>query len=602
MPPVEEYDFVIVGSGSSGSVIANRLSEIADWKILLLEVGEEPSWIVEIPVLAPMLYFTNYNWQYVMEKQPNMSLGNAPQNHLKPLNLSEILLGMTDELMAWPRGRALGGSSIINYMIHVRGNKVDYDEWAAAGNPGWSYDDVLPYFKKSEDFKVRIKDKGYHRRGGYLSVEDVPHRSKSSTAFVDALQELGYKYVDYNGKDQMGVSYAHGTLINGKRCSAEAAFLRPIRHRRNLRILTKARATKVLIDPSTKKAYGVEYLRNRKYHKALVKKEVILSAGAFNSPQLLMLSGVGPKEHLEEIGVNVLRDLPVGKKMYDHLTFFGLTFTVNQSIVHVQNDLYLPQTALEFITNGSGLYTSIGGVEALAYIRTKLSQHPVPNYPDVELIFAAAHFSTDKGQFYRKSFRVSDELYDTVWKPLEDSHVFVIAPMLFHPKSYGYLKLKSKNPFHWPKFYGNFLTDPDNIDKRTFIEAIRMIQRIVLRTNSFKKYGARMVRTPFPGCKHVPFDTDQYWECALQYVTTTLHHQVATCKMGPSNDPEAVVNNKLKVYGIKNLRVADTSIIPIPLSAHTNVPAFMVGEKASDLIKEDWLNEHQHVSPRSVNF
>lgn len=503
---------------------------------------------------------------------------------------------MVDQRMSWPRGRALGGTTIINYMIHVRGNKIDYDEWQKAGNPGWSYDEVLPYFKKSEDFLVGVQDKEYHNQGGYLTVEDIPFRSKSAEAFVTAAQELGYKYRDYNGQDQLGVSYAHGTLRNGKRCSAEKAFLRPIRRRANLRILTKARVTKVLIDPKTKQAYGVEYSRNRLYHKALVRKEVILSAGAFNSPQLLMLSGIGPKQHLDELGIRVLHNLPVGKKLYDHLTFTGLTFTVNQSIVMLQSDLYVPKYALEFFTNNSGPLTTLGGVEALAYVRTSISKHPSKTYPDMELIFVSGHFSTDQGQFYRKTFRVTDELYNAIWKQLENSHVLTIFPMLVHPKSYGFLKLKSKNPFHWPKFYGNFLTHPDDV--KTFIESIRIAQNIVLKTKAFQKYGAQLVTTPIPGCKKYRFDSDQYWECALRHLSTTLHHQVATCKMGPQHDPEAVVNHKLQVYGVKNLRVADTSVIPIPLTAHTNVPAFMVGEKAADLIKEEWSDVVNHVTPR----
>lgn len=503
---------------------------------------------------------------------------------------------MVDEKMAWPRGRALGGSTIINYMIHVRGNKLDYDEWAQNGNPGWSYQEVLPYFKKSENYLVRLQDKKYHNQGGYLNVEDVPYRSKSAEAFVEAAQERGYKFVDYNGPDQLGVSFVHGNLKNGIRHSAESAFLRPIRHRKNLRILTKARATRVLIDPKTKQAYGVEYLRNRKYHKALVRKEVILSAGAFNSPQLLMLSGVGPKDHLTELGIPVVKHLPVGQKIYDHLTFTGLSFTVNQPIVLVQKELFKVKTVLEFVTNHTGLFTTIGGVEALAYVRTNVSKHPNPKMPDMELIFVGAGYAADNGEFYRKSFRISDEIYDSVYKPLENKFAFTVLPMLVHPKSYGYLKLKSKNPFHWPKFYGNFLTHPDDV--KTFVQSIRITEDIVLKTKPFKKYGVRLVKTPVPGCKQHPFDSDAYWECALMYLSSTLHHQVATCKMGPAHDPEAVVDHKLRVYGIKNLRVADTSIIPIPLSAHTNIPAYMVGEKAADLIKDDWLEPHQHVTPR----
>lgn len=508
-------------------------------------------------------------------------------------NSSEIVfvlfLGFDEQRMNWPRGRALGGTTVINYMIHIRGNKVDYDQWEALGNPGWSWKDVFPYFLKSENALLRTKDSGYHSTDGYLNVQDVPFRTRSADVFVAAAQEVGYKYVDYNGEDQLGVSYVQATLRNGSRCSAEKAFLRPIRHRSNLKILIKARVTKILIDPATKRAYGVEYLKNRRYHKAVARKEVILSAGAFNSPQLLMLSGIGPKKHLEDLGIKVLKDLPVGQKLYDHLTFVGLTFKINETIVSRQSDLENPASFVQLALHGNGPMTTLGGVEGLAYIRTNVSTHPSANYPDMELIFVSGHFNTDRGTIYRKIFRLTDNLYETIWKPLENSNTFTMFPMLVHPKSYGHLELKSKNPFHWPKFYGNYLQHPDDI--RTFIQGIRIAQRIAL-SDAFKKYDVEQVTTPLPGCKHLTFDSDPYWECALRYLSSTLHHQVATCKMGPAHDPEAVVDNQLRVYGINNLRVVDTSIIPIPLTAHTNVPAFMVGEKAADLIKAEWSEEH----------
>ncbi|KAJ8931332.1 hypothetical protein NQ314_015740 [Rhamnusium bicolor] len=413
------------GSGPSGAVIANRLSEIPEWKVLLIEAGTNASVITNIPFLAGTLEFTDYNWGYSAERQDG------------------FCKGCPDGRMLWPHGKGLGGTTIINYMIHVRGNRRDYDRWRDMDNPGWSYDDVLPYFMKSEDAHIERQDPEYHNKGGYLTVSDVTQRTQSVHAFI-------------------------------------------------------------LINANTKEAYGVKYVRNKKYHTALARKEVILCAGGLNSPQLLMLSGIGPREHLEEVG----------------------------------------------------------GVEALAYIRTNVSTDSDASYPDVETYF-----------YWRRS-----------------KYGYGILPMLVHPRSYGYIKLKSKNPFHWPKFYANFFTDPDNHDMKTFIAAIREIQRIN-GSPSLQKYGATLVTTPIPGCENHIFDSDDYWECAIRTITGTLYHQVATCKMGPSSDPEAVVNAKLQVYGIKNLRVADTSIIPLPLTAHTAEPAYMIGEKASDIIKEHWATD-----------
>lgn len=490
--------------------------------------------------------------------------------------------------MAWPRGRGLGGSTLINYMIHVRGNRRDYNRWAKMGNPGWSYHDIFRYFLKSEDFLVKRQDPGYHTTGGYLGVQDVPYRTDSAHAFIQAAQEAGHKFVDYNGKRQMGVSYVHATTRNGRRSSTEEAFLRPVKMRKNLKISTRSWVTKILIDPKTKQAFGVEYLKNQKYHKVFASKEVILSAGAFNSPQILMLSGIGPRRHLEDLGIPVLEDLPVGRKMYDHLTFLGLTFEVDKPIVSDQNLLETPESFLKLVLNGSGPLTTLGGVEALLYFKTNISKDST-SYPDMELIFISGSMNTDLGKFYRKTFRITDEVYNTVWKPLEHKYVFSVLPMLVHPKSFGFLELKSKNPFHHPRFYGNYFTDPGNTDIQTFIAAIREVQRII-KMPTFQKYNTRQVTTKIPGCQHWDFDSDEYWECALRHVTTTLHHQVTTCKMGPRSDSEAVVDPELRVYGVKGLRVVDTSVIPIPLTAHTNVPAIMVGEKAADLIKTCWLN------------
>ncbi|KAF7272119.1 hypothetical protein GWI33_015083 [Rhynchophorus ferrugineus] len=300
-PPTKEetFDFIVVGSGSAGAVVANRLSENPNWNVLLLEVGDVATPFTEIPVISAVFQYTKLDWGYTAEREEG------------------YCWGCPNRRMHWPRGRALGGTTALNYMIHVRGNPLDYDRWEAMGNPGWGYKDVLPYFKK-----------------------------------------------------------------------------------------------------------------------------------------------------------------------------------------------------------------------------------------------------------------------------LEDAHIKVY-PMLVHPKSYGYLRLKSKNPFQWPLFYPRYFTDPGNDDIKTFIAAIREIQRIN-RQPAFQRFRSELYTKPIPGCEQHAFNSDAYWECALRTITPTLHHQVATCKMGPSGDPEAVVDNRLKVHGIRRLRVVDTSIIPLPISAHVNIPAVMVGEKASDIIKEDW--------------
>ncbi|XP_017779939.1 PREDICTED: glucose dehydrogenase [FAD, quinone]-like [Nicrophorus vespilloides] len=563
---IEEFDFIVVGSGSAGATLATRLSENPKWRVLLLEVGKEPSAITDIPALAASFQLTDYNWGYLMEKQDNIGLG------------------MVDQRMAWPRGRVLGGTSVINYMIHVRGNRGDYKRWKALGNPGWGYEDVLPYFKKLEDYSVAYADAGYRNRGGPIGVQDVSYRSDSVHIFINAAQEAGLKYIDYNGRGSLGVSYVQASTRRGRRCSVENTYLRNARGRPNLVISTLSRVTNLILDGTT--VVGVQYIKNRQYHTAKAKKEVILSAGTFNSPQILMLSGIGPKTHLEELGIPVVRDLPVGETLYDHLTFLGLLFKSNDTITINYSDLENPRSFISLVSNGTGPLTSLGGVEALAYIQTNVSREK-DKYPDVELIFLGGGFHMDKGALYAKTFRITPKIYDALWKPLEDEQVWTILPMLLHPKSKGNLKLKSKNPYHWPKLFGNSFNDPENLDMKTFIASIREVQRIA-RTPTFQKFGTEQVKTPIPGCEHLVFDTDEYWSCALMHITGSLHHQVGTCKMGPANDKTAVVDSNLKVYGINRLRVADCSVIPVTLSAHTNIPAIMVGEKAADLIKDEW--------------
>lgn len=299
-----------------------------------------------------------------------------------------------------------------------------------------------------------------------------------------------------------------------------------------------------------------------------------------------MLSGIGPRNHLASLGIPLIQDLPVGQTLYDHITYVGLAFLINQTVALSVPTVATEQHIRNFLDNGKGPFTSLGGVEGIGYIKTELSRE-LGDYPDVELIFVGGALNSDYGIVSRRTMKIRDDVYNTLYAPINNQHTWTIFPMLLHPKSVGYMKLRSRNPFDYPLFYGNYLTDAEGHDLKTMVAAIRFINRLS-KTQAFQKFGSTLNPIPVPGCEGYTFNSDSYWKCAIRSLSITLHHQVATCKMGPPDDPTAVVDNELRVYGVKRLRVADTSVIPYAVTAHTNAPATMVGEKASDLIKQTW--------------
>ncbi|XP_055644520.1 glucose dehydrogenase [FAD, quinone]-like [Toxorhynchites rutilus septentrionalis] len=571
----KEYDFIVVGGGNAGAVLASRLSEITQWKILLIEAGGRDNPLSDVPLFAAYLQSTAFNWNFVAEKQNNFCLGL--KNGRCPL----------------PRGKGLGGSTIINYMIYNRGNPADFDRWAAMGNKQWSYREVLPYFKKSE--KVTFEDTNrppQHGKGGPVNVEYVPHRSPLVHAFIEANKQLGRGRVDYNGGSQIGVDYLQATTKRGKRVTSASAYLSVGLDRPNLTILTNARATRIVIDRKTKIARGVEYLQNKKRYTVYARKEVILSAGTFQSPQLLMLSGVGPRDHLQELNIPVLVNSPVGKTMYDHLCLIALTFITNTTKASFDTDRIGAREILQYKA-GTGILTAPGALEALAFVKTNISREK-NDIPDIELLFLGGSTVSDHGTGSVKSLKWREDIYDKVYKPYEGRDQFTIAVMLFHPNSRGYIRLKNSNPLHWPLVFSNFLTAPD--DLKVMIEGIKEAIRIG-DTPAMKAIGARLNDTPLPTCTQYPFGTDTYWECAIRSLANTLHHQVGTSRMGPAGDPGAVVSPDLKVYGVKNLRVVDASIMPYIVTGHTQAAVYMIAEKAADMIKDHWnwgqeLNEN----------
>lgn len=493
--------------------------------------------------------------------------------------------GRQDNRCAVPHGKALGGSSVIYFLLHTRGNKRDFDRWAEAGNYGWSYDEIMPYFMKSERANLgQFGNSPYHNKDGPWSVSLNPMKTPFAEAFVNANKLMGAKEIDYNAATQMGVGYVQANTLRGRRHSAYRAFLEPILHRQNLHIMIKTKATKILINPETKVAYGAAFVRNNKKYRITAKREVILSSGTFHSPQLLTLSGVGLKSDLERIGVEQIQQLPVGQNMHDHITFAELTFVTNKT--NDYNFLTYINTIFEF-TQGKGMMTLPAGVEALSFIKTRTNNSRGPDVPDIELVFTPGSVHMDRGFGITNGGRMKREIYETVYKPLEGIKysTFLISIMQFHPKSVGRVEIPNSNPFSDPKIHSNFFKQNDDIE--TILGGIKYVLKLV-KMEPFKSMGTRLHSIPMPFCAHIHYGSDDYWRCVIKIMAFSIQHQCGTCKMGPVGDPTAVVSPELKVHGISRLRVVDTSIIPEAPTAHTNAISVMIGEKASDLIKRDW--------------
>ena len=562
-----EYDFIVVGAGSAGCVVANRLTETSDWNVLLLEAGWEENYIMDIPILVQALQYSDANWNYT----------SMPSNN--------SCLGFTNRQCMFPRGKVMGGSSVLNYMLHSRANRRDYDLWESLGNTGWGYESVLPYFLKSEDIAIPelAMNTKYHSTGGYLTVSYPPYHTPLAEAFLEAGKETGQPIIDYNAETQTGFSFVQTTTKNGTRWSTSRAFLHPIRKRKNFHVLKRSMVTKILIDPSTKSAIGVEFVRNGKRQTVRARREVILSAGAFNSPQLLMLSGVGPRKHLRNMNIPVIQDLKVGYNLMDHMGVIGMTFLVNQSASIIPDSFFKNgKDLLDYFRYRNGPLSSTGGVEAMAFFDFENPTN-IDGYPDVELLFISLTVSSEPNA--RRTFGISEYIYNTVYKPIERLHSWMIIPILLRPKSRGRVMLRSNDPFHKVLIFPNYFDH--NYDLETLLKGVKKTIELS-ETNAFKKFGSKLHDIPVPGCENFAFNSDEYWRCVIKHLTFSINHVSGTCKMGPASDKKAVVDPRLRVHGINGLRVIDASIMPIIPSGHINVPTIMIAEKGADLIKEDW--------------
>jgi choline dehydrogenase len=520
------YDYVVVGAGSAGCVLANRLSEDPAVRVLLIEAGgkdRHPN--IKIPAAFAKQFRTKLDWDLATEPEPHCG-GRS---------------------IYVPRGKGLGGSSSMNAMLYVRGNPLDYEGWARAGATGWGWEDVRPYFLKAEDNSRGESE--HHATGGPLRVEDERSPRPLTGRFLAACAEAGIPQIDdYNGPEQDGASLVQVTQRNGRRWSAADAYLRPALKRPNLEVLTGALVEGVEIADGA--ATGVRYSRRRGGSRvARAEREVILAAGALGSPQLLLLSGVGPAEQLREHGIGVAHELPgVGENLQDH-PYLTCVWDVpgGGSLADAEK----PKALLEYLLRRTGPLTSTVA-EAFAFVRSR----PGLPSPDLQFHFAPAYFVDNGFQEY-------------------DGHAVTMGPVLVQPKSRGWVRLRSADPSAKPRILTNSLAEPEDVE--ALVSGVHLSRRIAAEGPFAEVLGREL----FPGAD---LDGDEALAEDARQRAELLYHPVGTCRMG--SDADAVVDPELRVRGLDRLRVVDASVMPVIPSGNTNAPTIMVAEKAADLIRQ----------------
>jgi choline dehydrogenase len=526
--PDTRYDYIIVGAGSAGCVLANRLSARPDVRVLLLEAGgSDKSLFVRMPAGIARLDTPRFNWQYE----------TAPQ------------AAMNGRRMFQPRGRTLGGSSSVNAMVYMRGQAADYDLWRQLGNAGWSYADVLPYFKKAER-NERLHDE-FHGEDGPLNVAERPYTNSLSHVFVEGAQQAGIPFnPDFNGAAQVGCGLFQVTQKNGERWSAASAYLHPAETRRNLTIITEAQATRIVIEKG--RAVGIEYVRGGKRHAVRAERELLLAGGAINSPQLLLLSGIGPTEELRAMHVPVALDLPgVGKNLQDHLNVNVIQRTTQAITLDGKSGgLASLAVALQWLLRRSGPGTS-NVAEAGAFIVSRIGAAATP---DIQYHFIPAQVVNHA-------------------RTKLDGHGITLHACCLRPESRGEIRLSSADPLQKPVIDPNYLAS--QYDLKILIEGIRR-GREILAAPAFQ---------PWLGEERIPgaaVKSDAELEAFIRATAETEYHPVGTCKMG--NDAMAVVDDQLRVRGIERLRVIDASIMPTVVSGNTNAPTIMIAERGAEMV------------------
>ncbi|MEL6375113.1 MAG: GMC family oxidoreductase N-terminal domain-containing protein [Pseudomonadota bacterium] len=536
---MDTFDYVIVGAGSAGCVLANRLSEDPATTVCVLEAGgRDLNPFIHIPAgFIKTFYDPSVNWNYTMEPGAYTAGRRIPA----------------------PRGKTLGGSSSINGHIYNRGQPQDYDHWAQLGNRGWGYADVLPYFRRLER-RIGEGDATYRGREGGLTVTDLDWRHPLCDAFIEGAVQHGIpRNPDYNGADQEGVAYAQRTINKGRRVSAAGAFLHPVRARNNLHVITRAHATSILFDDDSHRARGIAYMKGGPQgaaHRVTARREVILAGGTFNSPQLLQLSGLGDGDTLGALGIPVRQHLPgVGENLRDH---YAPRFTARVKNIDTINEMARGTRLMREVAKWALTRKGI------------LALNPT-------LVYAFWHSGESAGSSDLQMTFTPASYHEGVQGKLEDEPGMTIAAWQQRPESRGFVRARSRDPFEPPEIQPNYLDDDH--DKRVLLAGMKLARKL-LASKPLQPY---IVHEAYPGA-HVQSDED-LMQIAYERGTTTFH-PMGTCKMGRADDPMAVVDDRLCVRGVERLRVVDASIMPTMLSANLNAATQMIGDKASDFIRE----------------
>lgn len=527
------YDYIIIGAGSAGCVLANRLTEDPDCKVLLLEAGPR-DWhpFIHMPAgLAKLVGKKGVNWDYDTVPEPQLN----------------------GRVLWWPRGKVLGGSSSINAMCYIRGVPGDYDDWAAAGATGWNWNSVLPYFKRSEH-NSRGAD-ALHGENGPLYVSDLRYTNPLSQVFVEAGEQAGHpRNPDFNGPEQQGFGFYQVTQKDGARCSSAVAYLRPIRERQNLTVVTGAQANRITFAPGEsggRRASGVVYTAGGKAFHQVAAREVLLSGGAINSPQLLMLSGIGPADHLRAQGIEVVSDAPqVGENLQDHLDICTLQHSTQPITYDRLSDM---KVAFDYYLRGHSGAGSSNIAEAGAFLR---SRYAPDERADVQLHFVPAMLD-DHGRNRLKG------------------DGYTVHACFLRPRSRGRITLASGSASDKARIEANYLSDEEGFDLKMMVECAR-ISRDVLAQKAFAPYRGEPIHPSRNDC------SDEELADFIRAKAESVYHPIGTCRMG--SDDAAVVDPQLRVRGVDGLRVIDASVMPQLIGGNTNAPTIMIAERASDLI------------------
>ncbi|CAK9809029.1 Glucose dehydrogenase [FAD, quinone] [Anthophora plagiata] len=550
--PIEEpeisYDFIVVGAGAAGAVVASRLAEINDWSVLLVEAGADVPAGSEVPSNLQLYLGSELDWQYHTTNESYACLSSNGSCY-------------------WPRGKNLGGTTLHHGMAYHRGHAKDYERWVEMGNKGWGWEDVFPYYLKSEDNREigRVSSK-YHATGGPNTVERFPYQPSFAWDIINAADETGLGTTEDLASEKItGFTVAQTISENGVRLTSYRAFIERYPERKNIHVAIKAHVMKVNIED--RKATGIEMFMNGTKYNVNAKREVILSAGVINSPQLMMLSGIGPKEHLESKNISVVLDLPgVGENLHNHQSY-GVDYTLDEDYHPELNE----ESVNEYLQNQTGPLSCTGLAQVTGILASNFT---TIEDPDIQIFFAG----------YQAVCTPKLDIGDLESHGNKTSVRFTSVNV--HPTSRGRITLKCNDPFEYPIIWSNDLATAH--DRSVVVQGLKAIFKLA-NSETMKKHGLTLRHDIIPQCaeKHEPY-SELYWECAVSWNTRPENHQTGTNKMGPPSDPMAVVDSRLRVYGVQSLRIADASVMPTVVSGNPVASVNMVGERVADFIKEDW--------------